>query len=308
MRTQPVQNTPPMSALISSLIRRTLALALSVSISCASPVSAAEAAASAPVIGEAPALFQRIVLLGASVTAGFEITEPLGGPKTPQYRFAHYIESALAGTHAPVETQASALLFLKADETMERQTAAVLAAEPTLVIGIDALFWFCYGEAPTAEQRLARFDAGLRFLDRIAAPMVLGDIPDATSAVGGILNKAELPDPTVIARCNERLKAWAAGRRNVVLIPIGRMMTAASANAELTLAGTTWAEGKSRALIRSDRLHPSRHGLAALAIATLDAAVDLATPPPGKDALCREVETVYNRAVVRGGGVPKLAK
>src|SRR5688572_6814983 len=35
----------------------------------------------------APALFQRIVVLGASVSAGFVISEPLGGPQTPQYRF-----------------------------------------------------------------------------------------------------------------------------------------------------------------------------------------------------------------------------
>ena len=68
----------------------------------------------------APPLFQRIVLLGASATAGFDVSEPFGGPKTPQYRFANYVEAALIGDHEPVATKATALLFLKVQETTEK--------------------------------------------------------------------------------------------------------------------------------------------------------------------------------------------
>ena len=37
-------------------------------------------------------LFQRIVVLGASVSDGFVSSEPLGGPKTPTYRFENFIQ------------------------------------------------------------------------------------------------------------------------------------------------------------------------------------------------------------------------
>ena len=207
----------------------------------------------------APAVFQRVVLLGASATAGFEETEPLGGPKTPQYRFDNYIEAALAGPHEPVATQASALLCFQPEAVMEKQIAATVAARPTLVIGLDALFWFCYGAGLTAEQRMARLEAGLRQLERIDAPLIVGDIPDASRAVGGMLGAAEVPDVPTLARCNERLAAWAASRKNVSVFPLALIMAEAAANEELVLAGHTWEKGKSGALIRGDHLHPSRH-------------------------------------------------
>ena len=244
---------------------------------------------------DAPAIFRRIVLLGASATSGFEESEPLGGPKTPQYLFANYIEAALTGAHEPVATQASALLFLQTGEIMEKQVAATVAAKPTLVIGLDAMFWFCYGAGMSAEQRTTLFETGLRLLERLDAPLIVGDIPDASKAVGGILGKAELPESATIAVCNERLKSWAAARKNVTVFPIARVMTAAAASEEVVLAGHTWEAGKSGALIRSDRLHPSRHALAALAIATLDSAGS-ALP------LCRDLEKVYAAGIARGAG------
>lgn len=243
----------------------------------------------------APAIFQRIVLLGASATSGFDESELLGGPKTLQYRLANYVEAALIGTHEPVATQASAFVFMQAAEIMEKQVAATVAARPTLVIGVDAMFWFCYGAGVTPEQRVARFEAGLRLLERIDARLIVGDIPDASTAVGGILNKEDYPDPGAIERCNERLKTWAAGRKNVTVFPIARIMAAAVANEEVVLAGTTWAKGKSGALIRGDRLHPTRHGLAALAIAMLDAA--------GKPVL-GDVETVHAAGIARATAKP----
>ena len=256
----------------------------------------------------APAVFQRVVLLGASATAGFEETEPLGGPKTPQYRFDNYIEAALAGPHEPVATQASALLCFQPEAVMEKQIAATVAARPTLVIGLDALFWFCYGAGLTAEQRMARLEAGLRQLERIDAPLIVGDIPDASRAVGGMLGAAEVPDVPTLARCNERLAAWAASRKNVSVFPLALIMAEAAANEELVLAGHTWEKGKSGALIRGDHLHPSRHALAALAIATLDAAARTANPPVAPGDLCRELETVYAAGVARSGVEPKAQK
>jgi hypothetical protein len=283
------------------LLSRTLVFAL-VGLSFAPSDFAGEthsSPANSEILREAPALFQRVVLLGASVTAGFDMTEPLGGPKSLQYRFANFVDAALADMHQPVQTQASSLLFFKPEQIMEQQIAAVVAAKPSLVIGVDALFWFCYGPRMTPEQRLTRFEAGLSLLERIAAPLVVGDIPDASEAVGGMLSPDEMPDPRVLVKCNESLKAWAAARQNVAIIPLSRLMAAAFANTEITLGGTRWPKGKSGSLVRSDHLHPSRHGLAALAIEALDAAATVSTSPPARESICRELETVYTRALAK---------
>jgi hypothetical protein len=250
----------------------------------------------------APSLFQRIVLFGASVTAGFDSSQPFGGPSIPQYRLANYLDAALLGTHEPIATHATPLLFLNVGPTMEKQVAAIVAARPSLVIGLDALFWFCYGAGVTDELRLARFEAGLRQLERIEAPLVVGDIPDASKAVGGILSKEEVPDAGTIARCNDRLKEWAAGRRNVIVFPIARVMGTATANEELTIAGYTWEKGKSRALIQRDQLHPSRHGLAGLAIAVLDAAASAAKPALPANSFRHDPDAVFSAGVARARG------
>ena len=119
------------------------------------------------------------------------------------------------------------------------------------------------GDRRLLQKHPARFEIGLRQLERIESPIVVGDIPDATAATGGILGKEEMPAPETIERCNGRLKSWAAGRKDVTIFPIARLMAGAAANEEVVVAGTTWETGKSGALVRKDRLHPSRHALAA---------------------------------------------
>jgi hypothetical protein len=253
------------------------------------------------VFGDAPSapLFKHIVLLGASVTSGFDTTHPFGGPKTIQNRFSHFIEAAIPGPHDPVSTHANVLLFMQAREMMEKQIAATIAEKPTLVIGLDSLFWFCYGADMNEQQRLAKFDIGLHLLERIGAPLVVGDLPNATKAVGGILEKGEMPELATLAQCNEKLKAWVAGRKNVILFPLSEIMSQAQADDVVSVGGLSWEKGKSHDLLQSDDLHPSRLGLAALAIAALDAAANgNGSVPAG--SFYRDLETVYAGAVARG--------
>ena len=216
------------------------------------------------------------------------------------YRFANYVEAALIGTHEPVATRASSLLFLNPVAIMEQQVTAAIVGQPSLVIGLDALFWFCYGAHLTAEQRLARFESGLRLLERFDVPLVVGDIPDASNAAGGMLAKAQVPELSTIAECNERLKKWAALRGKVTVFPLARIMASALINEELALGGYKWAKGKSRALIQRDGLHPARHGLAALAAAVLESAAASTSPSIPATSLCRDLDQVYKAGVARG--------
>ncbi len=268
----------------------------------ASRLAASGPASVAPVsaTATAPDLFQRVVLLGASVTAGFSAAEPFGGSKTSEYQFGNFIEAGLIGSHETIVTHANRFLFLKPKETMQKQVAATVSSKPTLVIALDALFWFCYGDSMTAEQRLERFSSGLELLEQINAPLVLGDIPDASAAVGKMLSRAQMPERSTINKCNERLKAWAASRRNVTLFALSEVLRKAGANEEIAFAGITWKNGETRAFLQPDRLHPSRHGLAAMAIGVLDSAATAAGLPGTAASVLREPDKVYEAGIVLG--------
>ena len=213
----------------------------------------------------------RIVMVGASASAGFTESEPLGGPKTSQYRLSCYLEAALLASHEPVQNLANAMFFIQPEAAGRYQIDQALQSNPTLVIGIDFLFWFCYGEGPTDKDRLQRFERGLKLLEAVPCPVVLGDIPDASGASNDMLPADQIPSAETMAAANRRLKEWAAARKNVVVVSLSAFMRRAMANQALTIQGHTLPEGKTRVLLQSDRLHPSAFGAAVLALALLDA-------------------------------------
>ena len=213
----------------------------------------------------------RIVMVGASASAGFTESEPLGGPKTPQYRLSRYLDAALLVAHEPVQNLANTMFFIQPEAAGRYQIDQALEARPTLVVGIDFLFWFCYGEGPTDKDRLQRFEKGLKLLEAVDYPLILGDIPDASGASNDMLPADQIPSAETMSAANRRLKQWAATRRQVVIVSLSGFMRAAMANQALTIHGHTVPEGKTGALLQSDKLHPSALGSAVLALAILDA-------------------------------------
>jgi hypothetical protein len=228
----------------------------------ATPARPAEPAAKSP--------WGRVVMIGASATAGFTESEPLGGPTTPQYRLSRYVEAALLAPHEPVQNLASAMFFIQPDTSGRYQIDETLKARPTLVIGIDFLFWFCYGDGPTGADRLRRFEQGLALLEAVQCPLVIGDLPDASGAAERMLPKEQVPTARTLTAANRRLKDWAANRKQVVIVSLSGFMRSASANQALTIHGYALAEGKTRVLLQDDRLHPSPPGCAVLTLAILD--------------------------------------
>ena len=214
--------------------------------------------------------WERIVMVGASATAGFTMSEPFGGTNTAQYRLNRYVEAALLAPHEPVTNLASALFFLQPEAAGRSQIDLALKLKPTLVVGVDFPFWFCYGDVRTNEGRVQRFEKGLRLLENIPCRLVLGDIPDASAAANGILSASQIPSIEVMVAANRRLKEWAAARPQVVVFPLASFMRAAMANQALTVHGNILPAGETRMLLQDDKLHPSASGCAALAVAVLD--------------------------------------
>jgi hypothetical protein len=215
--------------------------------------------------------WDRIVMIGASVTAGFTASEPFGGTTTPQFRLSRYVDAALLVPREPVQNLGNTFFFIQPELLGRQQLDKALKASPSLVLGVDFLFWFCYGEGATDEERLQRFEKGLKMLEAIKCPLVVGDIPDASAAADGMLRREQIPSTNAMAAANQRLQKWAATRPNVVLLRLSRFMRTVMANQPLTIHDYKLPEGRTRMLLQNDKLHPSPPGCALIALAAFDA-------------------------------------
>lgn len=223
-----------------------------------------------PVVADAKPPWGRVVMIGASVTAGFTLSEPFGGDKTAQYDLSRYLDAALLMPHERVRNFGDAGFYLQPESAAKLQIDQARKAKPTLVSAIDFLFWFCYGEQSNDAERLQRFENGLKMLEPIHCPLILGDIPDA-SATSGILTRDQIPSAKVMAAANRRLKEWAATRPHVVVVPLSDFMRAAATDSALTIRNYSLAKGRTGALLQQDKLHPSVRGCSVLTLAILDA-------------------------------------
>ena len=141
-------------------------------------------------------LWQKIVLVGASASAGFTVSEPLGGTNTARLRLSRYVDSAVIVPHAPALNLANALFFFQPESAGREQMSRAFQEQPSLVLGVDFLFWFCYGKGTNDAERLRRFEVGLKLLEPVTCPLVLGDIPDASAAVNKMLRPDQIPSAT----------------------------------------------------------------------------------------------------------------
>lgn len=209
-------------------------------------------------------------MVGASVTAGFLDQEPLGGPYTTQLALDRYVDQAIRAPHAPVRNLGTALFFIQPETLGRQQIHDAVQAEPTLVVGLDFLFWYCYGVIEDEPARLRRVDAGLSLIQTLTCPVVMGDIPDGSGARGGMLHEAQIPQPSTLREANRRLRAWAEGRKNVFILPLARFMQQVLSNQPVTIHGITQPAGRTARFLQGDGLHPSPPGCAMLAMSILD--------------------------------------
>jgi len=215
-------------------------------------------------------LWRKVVMIGASASAGFTASEPLGGTNTVHHRLSRYVDAAIVIPHEPVLNLANSLFFLQPESSGKAQMARALKEQPSLLLAVDFPFWFCYGKGTNDTERFLRFEHGLKLLEPVTCPIVLGDIPDASAAVNKMLHPSQIPTAKAMAAANVRLKAWAATRPNVTLVPLSRLIQVASRNESYALHHTQLPAGSTRSLLQNDELHPTPAGAAVIALAMLD--------------------------------------
>lgn len=252
--------------------------------------------------------FDRVAVIGASVTAGFmTVLDASAGGTTDRIsvNLADVVQQTLAAQTPPAASGGNLLFFANPAGVGGRLAKAAAATDPTLVVAIDFPFWFGYGDiaSPDESLRLKRLDEGLALLDQFKCPLVIGDFPDMSEAVGKMITKRQMPSPAMLVKLNERVRAWANERPRVALFPLDELVTKLRSGAAITIGSHTWPAGTD--LLQSDRLHPTVEGMIALG---QQLAETVRTLDPKVDASSFERDPSAVRERLRGVVDAKLAK
>lgn len=238
---------------------------------CASPVLQAQ-----PAPTPAEPLTARIHVLGASLSAGTGNSLELVTPK--DVRLGRFLAAALPTEGVRVEDHGDLWFFMEPVAKGEKQVDVASAAAPTLVVALDFLFWYGYGEGfGSDDDRLANLERGLAQLDRFTCPIVIGDLPDIRVALGGkgplgtpLVTPGMIPREVALNRLNVRIAQWMAERPRVAQVPLAPMLARMQAGEELTLRGNTWQPANISEVLQEDLLHPTARGTTWVTLATLD--------------------------------------
>lgn len=220
-------------------------------------------------IAQVPAL-ERIVVIGASMSAGFRLDGNPDMMARPTINLAQIIEASVLVKHEPVRAAANRLFFMNPNGARETALKALAAAKPTLVVALDYLFWFGYGEKPE-EQRVPDLEQALAGLAAFECPILIGDLPDMSIAsttpdpiLGQpMLRKTMLPSSDTLKKLNETIAAFAKTHPNFVVVPLSDMTAKVLADGEIVLGRNKFAKGSIDKLMQADRLHTTLEGTCA---------------------------------------------
>lgn len=293
------------------------------------PPSAPTAAPPAPTPAAAPAaqetrkLLDQVVFVGASATAGFGviITDPDGKQRSAPLPLAAGFAGAVTsfGDEVTPRNFGSSLFFLSPGVTGAAQIDRALELKPTLIVAVDFLFWYGYGNDDGAagtlkseSARLEKLELGFRQLERIDAsvPIVVGDLPNMSAAVGKMLSESQMPELKTLDAINAKIREWAGKHGNVVLFPLSDLVSRLKTGDTISMAGIEFKKEGGR-LLQSDELHPTARGSIAMSLRI----AELLNERLGKAAaieLVKDETTAQRRAhaaalrvlAKRGGGAP----
>jgi hypothetical protein len=213
----------------------------------------------ASAVAPVPAL-ERVVVIGASLSAGFGTA----------HTFAQVFGASLrARREAPFDL-GDALLFSSPLAIGKRQVQAALDEDPTLLVAIDFLFWFGYGALDaeggaldSEDERLGLLERGLALLAEFECPLVLGDFPDMSAAVGGMIAPSQMPAKATLPRLSARVREWAKARGRALVVPLSELVGELGREREVRIGRHLFPPDAR--LLQRDQLHPTRRGLVAVA-------------------------------------------
>lgn len=229
---------------------------------------------------------QKVVVMGASVSAGFEdpTSRQADGSVNRSFKLDRVLKKAWPRKLARIYNVANLMMFQVPLKAGQKQVDAAKRVDADLVIGIDFPFWFGYGFATAvakdvvSKDRLAIQQKCFAMLDELECPILLGDYPDMRGASTKMLPRYMIPNSVTIAALNKQLYAYAAERKHVHVVSLARFVKRAVNQSQTYSYG----EGKlvfpKNYLLQSDRLHATRLGVAVLTTHLLAAVPGILKP------------------------------
>ncbi|MDF1839169.1 MAG: hypothetical protein P1V35_14975 [Planctomycetota bacterium] len=222
----------------------------------------------------------KVAFIGASVSAGFgNASELKVGRNVPLGTYFEAMLPAEAGAHT-IHNFGSAQFFTSPLKLGKRQVENALAEEPSMVVGVDFLFWYAFGyPRPGNSRRMEGLRLGLAQLEDLTCPLIVGDLPNVDHALNGqsplraghpILQRGQLPDETERLQMNRLIHAWAAERENVRVFPLAELMRRMISGEEMKLQGNAWKVENLDQILQKDLLHPRSRGMVWVALYVAD--------------------------------------
>lgn len=241
--------------------------------------STSAASAQDPGASEVAPLLRRVRLIGASVTAGFG-TAAEGGLRR-NIPLETFLQCALAPKNAgaDLESKGSNTFFQSPTLTGRRQVTWAVQSDPTLVVGLDFLFWYGFGlDTESEPRRMAGLEKGLKELEAIDCPLIIGTLPNVNHSMKGkgFMGRPMLSWPQIASdesrhKMNARILDWAADRKNVMVIDSAANLAAFVAGEELKLGEESWKPDSLTSVLQKDLLHLSVDGYVWTALTVTDA-------------------------------------
>ena len=246
-------------------------------------------------------LYDRIAVVGASASDGFGVSVRADAPpadstaKKPipiRMNLSDVLRYAATSQRVIMHHYSSGFFFANPGPTGQGEIYRALKIKPTLVLGLDFLFWYVYGTVTadgkpmtTGADRFSNLELGLEQLDRIVnagIPLVIADIADMHDAIGKMLSENQVPDIDTIEKVNARIMEWVKARPLVKIMPLAQILETLKKGGSIDLAGKSWNPAELGALLQDDQLHPTFAGTVVIAAGLIDLAQsnDPSTQPP----------------------------
>ena len=219
----------------------------------------------------------RVAVIGASVTAGFGLTTPpiKGDLGAYPINMKHIVEGMIEVPHDEVAYFGKLAFFARPDANGAVLIDELTAHDPSLVVAVDFLFWYAYGStrnaSDPAQYRKDKFDRGLVHLEKITAPIILGNLPDMNNSISGMLSARQIPSVNTIRALNMRVEEWAKDKPNVFLVDFHRVVSNLLNNDQIQVFGHTWPAGSRSILLQPDMLHPTFEGTVGISLLIAEA-------------------------------------
>ena len=211
-------------------------------------------------------VLNRVVVTGASVSSGWGVTTPPIKGDLGAYRITmkHIVDGMIECPHEKVAFFGGTAFFQNTRENGKAYIERIIEHKPTLVIGIDFLFWFGHGTPPEQcdipTYRMEKLNYALGLLDELKAPVIVGDLPDVGDAIGKVLSASQAPTAETLKQLNARIHQWGDSRSNVRVLDVYELGNKMTNDEEITILGHTWSAGSQQKLLQNDMLHTTLEG------------------------------------------------